>query len=292
MGTTLKLGTILLALTLMAAACMAQPQVVGSRGPYERGVIPNPPQGGDLTASLSVEKQSYDIGEPITINFRVSRDAYVFIFSKDPTGVEQQIFPNFYDQSNFVRANRTRTIPDGGYSLQVTGPGGRNEITLVAVREDYPFLREWRRYSRTEPYPSARGGAAAVPARHAGAASPRHWRRDARHPARPPNQRIAEASTWFGVRGRNRPGGRFGSVAVQTEPRGATVYLDGRRMATRPSPSSVSSPATQTSESRCPATGPTNARSVSSAAKQALSASGWSGCPTDARHRWRQTSSM
>jgi len=235
MGTTLKPATTLLALILTAAACMAQPQVVGSRGPYERGVIPNPPQGGDFTASLSVEKQSYDIGEPITINFRVSRDAYVFIFSKDPTGVEQQIFPNFYDQSNFVRANRTRTIPDGGYSLQVTGPGGRNEITLVAVREDYPFLREWRRYSRTEPYPSARGGAAAISGQARGAASPRTGAETRGIQPVPPNQRIAEASTWFGVRDQgHRPGGRFGSVAVQTEPRGATVYLDGRRIGIAP----------------------------------------------------------
>ena len=223
MGTTLKLGTILLALTLMAAACMAQPQAVGSRGPYERGVIPNPPQGGDFSASLSVEKQSYDIGEPITINFRVSRDAYVFIFSKDPTGVEQQIFPNFYDQSNFVRANRTRAIPDGGYSLQVTGPGGRNEITLVAVREDYPFLREWKRYSRTEPYPSARGGAAAI-------SGP-----GARHPARAaePAHRRGVHMVWrarTGAPARRRPR----SVAVQTEPRGATVYLDGRRIGIAP----------------------------------------------------------
>jgi hypothetical protein len=229
MGTTLKPATTLLALTLTAAACFAQPQIVGSRGPYEQGVIPDAPQGGDFAASVSVDRLSYDIGQPIEISFRVTRDAYVYIFSRDPQGVERQIFPNFYDPSNLVRANRTRTIPSGGYGLQVTGPGGRNEVTLVAVHQDYPFLRDWHRFSRSEPYPSARGGAAAIAGQARSAASPRGIE------AVPSHQRVAEAATWFfvGEQG-HRPGGRYGSVAVQTDPRGAAVYLDGRRIGYTP----------------------------------------------------------
>lgn len=219
-----------------APAAWAQPATMRLPGrPVQpRGVEVRPPDNAPFDASIWVGKSVYNIGEPIRISFRVSADAYVYIFSLGPDGSERQIFPNFYDRSNFVRANRTRSIPSSSYSLTVSGPPGQNALTLVAFRKNYPFLTEWQRFSASDPYPSARGGAKALQSR---AGSMRGV------VVGPGSPDIVEAYATFVARGNGGDWGgsggswgdnRSGALAIQTDPSGADVYIDGRRVGRTP----------------------------------------------------------
>jgi len=79
------------------------------------------------------EGSTYYVGESIKINFRASKDAYVTIYDYDTAGYVRQIFPNWYHKSNFVQAHRVYSIPGAGYTLEIDGPAGREELRIVAV---------------------------------------------------------------------------------------------------------------------------------------------------------------
>jgi len=104
------------------------------------------------------DSSSYLPGDRIRISFRSSKDAYVYLFDTDTQGVTRQIFPNYYDQDNFVRAGRTYSIPDRGYSLLIDGPRGREHLDITAVRERWGSLRSYGQFRKNDPYPRRHGG--------------------------------------------------------------------------------------------------------------------------------------
>lgn len=233
-------GTLRIALLAAVAALItpvATAQYASNRqDPGTRAVVPvpNPPYYGDFDASIWVGKSIYNVGDNIRINFSVSEDAHVFIFSRDPSGEEIQVFPNFYQRTNFVRGGQTRSLPDGNYRLEVTGPAGYNTLTLIAVRTDYPFLNQWRGFSASTPYPSARGGVDAIKRqveREGGSVSVR----GVRPVPGPGGGRYAEATAVFTVRGGGSPipAGR-GTLYVKSDRPRVRVYLDGRSVGTTP----------------------------------------------------------
>ena len=199
-----------------------------------RGVKPVPPPASDLRAWVWLDDDSYDIGDRIRIRFRTNQPAYVYIFADDPSGITRQVFPNYYDQDNFVRGNTRYYIPDSNYSLQVTGPPGRNTLTIVAVRENYPFLREWRRFSSGDPYPRV-GGTSAFKQQMRSAPSPRGVSVQGVQPV-PADSGYAEDSTSFRVRrgSEPRPPRYSGGVEIDTRPPNASIYLDGTYMGRTP----------------------------------------------------------
>jgi hypothetical protein len=229
-------GATAMLMTGAAHQCLAQPATMNPRGGAvsPRGVEVRPPDYGSFDASIWVGKSVYNIGEPIRINLRVSQDAYVYVFSLGPDGSERQIFPNYYDKSNFLRANRTKVLPGSNYSLTVSGPPGENALTLIAFRKNHPFLSEWQRFSAGDPYPSARGGAKAMASR---AQSLRGV------VVGPGSSDVAEAYATFIVRGSGGSGGwggsgwgdnRYGALAIRTDPEGANVFVDGRLVGRTP----------------------------------------------------------
>ena len=102
--------------------------------------------------SISTDRSRYYIGEDIYLTYRVSHDSYVYIFDTDASGVTYQLFPNYYDRSNFARANVRYRLPRYNYHLEVNGPPGYERLTIIAVRERYPFLSDYSRYGRKEPF--------------------------------------------------------------------------------------------------------------------------------------------
>ncbi len=195
-------------------------------------IVPRP-VGGVLKANIRTDRARYHIGDPIRIYFSVNRDAYVFIFDTDAAGVTRQIFPNYYDRDNFIRAGRRYMIPDRNYDLEVTGPQGTEKLTIVAVAQDLPFLREWHQYSRRNPYPASRDGAAALVRRIESYRSEPSAR--GVQPVRPaPRENLwAEDWTTFYVMGPDRVPpreykvARYGRVEVDSVPPNARIYIDG-----------------------------------------------------------------
>jgi hypothetical protein len=134
----------------------------GERTPadvFENVRIVPPPTGGPLKVSVRTDRARYHVGDPLRITFGVNRDAYVYIFDTDAAGLTHQIFPNYYDTSNFIRAGKTYYIPDRGYDIEITPPSGNDTLSIVATERDWPFFEEYRRYSSHDPFPSSREGA-------------------------------------------------------------------------------------------------------------------------------------
>jgi hypothetical protein len=195
-------------------------------------IVPKP-LGGVLKVDISTDRSRYHIGDSIRIYFSVNRDAYVFIFDTDAAGVTRQIFPNYYDRDNFVRAGRQYMIPDRSYDLEVTGPQGNEKLTIVAVAQYFPFLDEWHNYSRRNPYPASRDGAAALVRRiESFRAEPSARETRAVRPV-PRENFWAEDWTTFYVMGPDRVPpreykvARYGRLQIDSQPSNARIYIDG-----------------------------------------------------------------
>jgi hypothetical protein len=195
-------------------------------------IVPRPVDSF-LKVDIRTDRARYHIGDPIRIYFSVTSDAYVFIFDTDAAGVTRQIFPNYYDHDNFVRAGRQYYIPDRRYDLEVTGPPGNEKLTIVAVKKYLPCLDEWHRYSKRDPYPASRDGAAGLVRRLESFRSEPSAR--GVQPIRPvPRENLwAEDWTTFYVMGTDRVPpptykvARYGRLEIESFPSEARIYIDG-----------------------------------------------------------------
>ena len=79
---------------------------------------------------------AYAIGEPVRIYVETNKDAYVTVLNIDPNGRTIQLFPNPYQQDNFVRANQTVEVPDptSRSRIVVTGNVGDELLKVVASK--------------------------------------------------------------------------------------------------------------------------------------------------------------
>lgn len=106
-------------------------------------IIIQPPTGSQLTARIWVDRAAYAPGDPITINFSISKDAYVYILDLDTEGVQRLLLPNSYEGTNFFRAG-TYSIPRANYSLKVQGPPGTEYLQIVAATKPVKVLEDLR----------------------------------------------------------------------------------------------------------------------------------------------------
>ncbi|HHY46750.1 MAG TPA: DUF4384 domain-containing protein [Firmicutes bacterium] len=88
------------------------------------------------------EGSTYFPGENVRISFRTTRDCYVYILDIDPSGAYRWLLPSVWWKNNYVRANQTRTLPEGSYELTVAGPPGIEQIYIFASTRqlDMPYL--------------------------------------------------------------------------------------------------------------------------------------------------------
>lgn len=214
------------------------------------------------------DRTSYYPGDRIRIYFRSSRDAYIFIFDTDTYGVTRQLFPNWYDRDNYVRAQTTYSIPDYRYDLEVTGPSGKEFLQVVAVQSRYRFFDHYLRFRSGDPFPRVPHGPRAMidelergaeivpdsefsyPESYAPDAVEPHRVVPVPRPPRPPHhsQRYAEDTTSFYVREvvyryeRDDPYrwtppdkpeyrfyiGRKGELRIRSCPSDARIYIDSK----------------------------------------------------------------
>jgi hypothetical protein len=103
-------------------------------------------------------KDAYAINESIEFFFSVNRDAYVYIFNTDAAGITSQIFPNYWDQSNYIRAGRVYKIPTyspDNYHFRIAEPAGSESVTIMATADRYqPVTVYHTSFSSHDPYPT------------------------------------------------------------------------------------------------------------------------------------------
>ncbi|MCK4681701.1 PKD domain-containing protein, partial [Candidatus Bipolaricaulota bacterium] len=90
-----------------------------------------------LTIQLSLPKVSYQVGEPIVINYSTNREAYVYICDADPSGKVTLLFPSYLEPNNRIPAG-THSVPSGGYTLRVSAPEGSETLYAFAATSPLP----------------------------------------------------------------------------------------------------------------------------------------------------------
>lgn len=148
----------ILAASLAGAADVAAPKIVGQ---------PAPEFCGPLRVELEAKRTEYRDGEPMQLAVRVAEDAYIFLYSTDSDGITRQLFPNAYDQNNFVRGGETRILPRGSYEFVATGRGW-DTIYCYAVGVRGSGSDLWKppatfyTFPKNKPFPEVSGGGRAA----------------------------------------------------------------------------------------------------------------------------------
>lgn len=115
---------------------------------YSPPTTVHPPWCRPIQVRIEANRLYYQVGDPVSLSVRASEDAYIFVYSDDGSGRTHQLFPNYYDQDNFVRAGRTLRLPTSRFRLAASGEGW-DTITAIAIS---PAETGWR------PPSWARGG--------------------------------------------------------------------------------------------------------------------------------------
>ena len=193
-----------------------------------RAIVVNPAPSFGVSVSLDKagDVPSYVVGERISISVRSDRDAYVYLYSLQPDGSVTQILPNRFDDENYLRAGETRTYPprNAGYVFNVEAPTGLSRV--VAVASLRPL--DTRQLARFE-------SGAAFATSDLGQSGFQSAFRIVVEPI--PNSSWVTSTAYYDVvrgggNGTNVPA--QATLAIDSEPRGADVYLDGRFVGTTP----------------------------------------------------------
>lgn len=124
---------------------------IAQRAMAEIGAAPATAQGrapaaGELSVRAALDRADglYDQGDTLRLTVDTSEDAYVWVFDTGTSGKVHQLFPNSYDDDNFVRADAPLTLPpaDSEYDIVVSHPPGAELITVVASRDDMLLARD------------------------------------------------------------------------------------------------------------------------------------------------------
>ena len=131
---------------------------------------PSPPAGGPEAGSLAISARvdrpdrNYKHGDNLVLTVETTEDAYVWVFDTGTSGKVHQIFPNRYDESNFLAANVPLEIPgaDSKYQLAVSHPQGAELITVVASKDKASLTDKLIDESGGGPFLALRGTAPSV----------------------------------------------------------------------------------------------------------------------------------
>jgi len=139
---------VLIFVTSVSAYAQTRPR--SDLSPSTRKIVPQPRDR--VNVDVWFDKQCgtpYEQGEKILISFRTTADAYVTVYDIDTRGNVSVLFPNRHYPDNFVRGNRTYTMPnrDYTYDLVVEGPEGIEYVDVIASADPY---YHWQ-YSQGEP---------------------------------------------------------------------------------------------------------------------------------------------
>jgi uncharacterized protein DUF4384 len=104
------------------------------------------PAPGSLRISTWVDRHdlTYAHGDAVRIFVKTNEDAYVTIINVGPSGRVTQLFPNAFQQSNRVAANRALEVPsaNGGSRINVSGPVGAELIKVFVSSEPIKIIPE------------------------------------------------------------------------------------------------------------------------------------------------------
>ena len=90
-----------------------------------------------ITTKLDRADGNYRPGEELKLTVETTEDAYIWVFDVGTSGRVHQIFPNKYEEDNFVRAGQSVTLPnaDAEYQYIASEPEGVELLTVIASQD-------------------------------------------------------------------------------------------------------------------------------------------------------------
>ena len=119
--------------------------LLGFTGSGDLGEMVLTPEPSDFQAAVWLNKPQgavYTADEELYVFLKLSESAYVYVYIIDPYGKARLLFPNKYEENNYVSAGSVRRIPDilSGYSLGTSGMPGRRIIQVIATSEKLAYF--------------------------------------------------------------------------------------------------------------------------------------------------------
>jgi hypothetical protein len=149
-----KAGLVAISLSILIInGTLAQQNRVKSQISVEESKDAPPPQkltdiendNASFTINLSVDRKNktFKVGDTMTVSFTTTKDCHLTLFNVDTTGKVQIIFPNQFQQDNFVKAGATYRIPQEGatFVFKAQGPAGSELIKAVATVESVEVVK-------------------------------------------------------------------------------------------------------------------------------------------------------
>lgn len=98
------------------------------------------------------DEPSYQIGESMRFAFETQKPCYALILTYTTGNELVQVFPNYYQSSQFIQPGREYEIPNEsmGFDLKVTGPAGTD--TVIALVSDKPIELLGSSFSKNNPF--------------------------------------------------------------------------------------------------------------------------------------------
>lgn len=145
-------------LALVILGLFFVPSFIYSAEPELKTIIIEPPPSTEFKVDVWTDKgdnATYSVGETLTIYFKVTEDAYVYIWDINAKGEIRLIFPNKYNQDNFARANIVYSIPSpkDTYKLRIAPPYGREVVHILASKTPISTLENYKGSMSRDPFP-------------------------------------------------------------------------------------------------------------------------------------------
>lgn len=193
-------------------------------------VNPAPTFNVDVFLDKGGDTPQYAVGERIAISVRTDRDAYVYLFSLESDGGVTQILPNRFTEDNFLFAGQTRTYPpnSAGYVFNVEPPTGLSRV--VAVASTRPLdTRELARFESGAAFATSNLGQSGFQNAFSIVVNPL-----------PISSWVTDTAYYEVSRSGSSQQPSTVTLAIESSPRGADVYIEGRFVGTTPVRASTS----------------------------------------------------
>lgn len=112
-----------------------------------------------VAAELNRPDGRYALGETVEIRVRVDRPSHVTILNVAPNGALTILYPNQFNQQNFLTPGQDLIAPGPGAVLRVAPPVGREMVKVIASEQPLPLV-QLADFRQVGPFLSSQAGAA------------------------------------------------------------------------------------------------------------------------------------
>ena len=148
---TIVLATLAIAPLGIIANARAEAPTSKDLVPIQRPLAElKPPSQSDASLSASIKVSAwldrdnaiYKAGDKLVLSVKASRDAYITVLDVGTSGKVHVVFPNEFQQDNFIKVGQVVQIPghNAGFDFLVGGPTGNELLKVFASENPAPLF--------------------------------------------------------------------------------------------------------------------------------------------------------